>query len=257
MFEIKDFQTLYNMMVASFIILTFALLYDAYIEKGEFVDVIALLTFFKGAKIVIIAWLVLSCIFFSIIIVTKIALRTSKWVWMPLYIIHPIANLSVATLFATSTELGFASSIIIMCESVRMIMKAHSYFRTKMLYLSDNPYKDFEFRDVKVINTAVDSLKDDEKSKDLKINIREGDIFYEIKKLSYFFHAPTLIYRDSYVLTPVRSFRKIIVHLVNFLACTYYGTLPLTQPSSCTRAGARRPSKFWQSSWTSGPSPRR
>lgn len=34
MFEIKDFQTLYNMVVASFIILTFSLLYDNYVKKG-------------------------------------------------------------------------------------------------------------------------------------------------------------------------------------------------------------------------------
>lgn len=34
MFEIRDFQTIYNMVVASFIILTFSLFYDSYVAKG-------------------------------------------------------------------------------------------------------------------------------------------------------------------------------------------------------------------------------
>jgi sterol O-acyltransferase len=143
MFEIKDFQTLYNMVVASFIILTFSLLYDGYIKKGQVLDMIALFQFFNGARTVIITWLTMSCVFFCIVLVTKLALRTSRYVWIPVYILHSTINLSIAMYFARSEDLGFASIVIIMCESVRMLMKAHSYIRTKVLYLKDNPYRDF------------------------------------------------------------------------------------------------------------------
>jgi hypothetical protein len=92
---------------------------------------IALFDFFKGAKTVILAWITLAIVFiFYIVFLT-----------------------SIAVYFAKSDDFGFASVIIIMAELTRMIMKAHSYFRTKMLYITNNPYKDFEFRGVRVENT--------------------------------------------------------------------------------------------------------
>lgn len=114
---------------------------------------IALFDFFKGAKTVILAWITLAFVFFCIIFVTKIALVTSYYVWLPLYISYIAFLTSIAVYFAKSDGLGFASVIIIMAELTRMIMKAHSYFRTKMLYITDNPYKHFEFRGIKVENT--------------------------------------------------------------------------------------------------------
>ena len=131
------------MVVASFIILTFSLFYDSYIQKGEIVDMIAMFNFFSGAKTVIMAWMILAVIFFCIVFITKLALRTPNYIWFPIYIAHASANIYVATYFSKSEDLGFASILIIMAESVRMIMKAHSYIRTKLLYLKDNPYKDF------------------------------------------------------------------------------------------------------------------
>ena len=110
-----------------------------------------------------------------------------------------------------------------------MVMKAHSYIRTKLLYIKKNPYMDFEFRGMKVLNVTPEEEYNN-KGKEFKISIREADIFGEMKKLSYFFFCPSLIYRDSYVLTPVRSFRRMIAHLLNFLACCYYGTHLITQP---------------------------
>jgi sterol O-acyltransferase len=47
----------------------------------------------------------------------------------------------------------------------------------------------------------------------------------ELRRLSYFFVAPTLIYRDVYTLTPIRSMAKIFIHSINFLACIYYSNL--------------------------------
>lgn len=114
---------------------------------------IAFFDFFKGAKTVILAWITLAVVFFCIIFVTKIALVTSPSLWVPLYITFIIFLISVAGYFVKSDDLGFASVIIIMAELTRMIMKAHSYFRTKMLYITNNSYKHFEFRGIQVENT--------------------------------------------------------------------------------------------------------
>lgn len=49
MFEIKDFKTLYNMVVASFCILTFCLLFEHYNTYGSIINLTLFLTFFRGS----------------------------------------------------------------------------------------------------------------------------------------------------------------------------------------------------------------
>ena len=88
------------MVVASFIILTLSLLYDSYIEKGEVVDMIALFAFFNGTRTILIAWLSLSVVFYCIILVTKIALKTSKIIWLPIYFTHISVLFYIGTHFS-------------------------------------------------------------------------------------------------------------------------------------------------------------
>jgi hypothetical protein len=40
-----------------------------------------------------------------------------------------------------------------------MIMKSHSYFRTKMLYLTENTYKHFKIRGIEVLNDNLNKKK--------------------------------------------------------------------------------------------------
>jgi hypothetical protein len=51
-----------------------------------------------------------------------------------------------------SNDIGFASVLIVMIEATRMVLKSHSYFRTKMLYLTDNKYKNYAFQHIRVVN---------------------------------------------------------------------------------------------------------
>jgi hypothetical protein len=107
-------------------------------EKGELVDMLSLYMFFMGGKAVFIAWIALISIFFTIILVTKIAIKTSWYIWLPLYIGHIAAIVTVSTQFSQVEGLGFGSVIIIMAEAIRLIMKAHSYLRTKLIYLKES-----------------------------------------------------------------------------------------------------------------------
>ena len=97
---------------------------------------ILLFNFFRGSKTIIMAWILLTIWFFGIVFITKIALSLNKPLWIPLYLGYLSINLMIGSSFAQHSDLGFASVVIIMCETVRMMMKAHSYFRTKMLYLT-------------------------------------------------------------------------------------------------------------------------
>jgi len=38
-----------------------------------------------------------------------------------------------------------------MIEATRMMLKSHSYFRTKMLYLTENKYKNYIFQKVRIV----------------------------------------------------------------------------------------------------------
>ena len=97
MFEIKDFKTLYNMVIASFIILTFNLLLNNYDEKGELISHSQLTILFEGFHLVLIYWLGLAIIHFTIILITKIGLHyPNKYIWLPLYILHQSVLMGLA-----------------------------------------------------------------------------------------------------------------------------------------------------------------
>lgn len=101
---------------------------------------------FAGFTRVGVIWVLLSCIHFTIILIVKIGLKTSKRVYIPLYLAHITALLGTAMWFSEDDTFGFVCIIILMAEATRMVMKSHSYFRTKMLYLTQNDYKNFNIK---------------------------------------------------------------------------------------------------------------
>lgn len=135
-FEISDYKTLYNMMAASMMILTFTLCYDNYVSNGYLIDLDTFNQFFKGWQRIFIAWWLLALVHFTIILVLFVAVKTSAKVWIPLYIFHLYSLVHVGVSTVYNQPLGFATIFIALCETTRMVMKSHSYFRTKMLYLT-------------------------------------------------------------------------------------------------------------------------
>ena len=159
MFETRDFKTLYNMVVASFCILTFCLLYDNYITHGAIINVTAFLYFFRGAQIVFLSWWMLAFIQYTIIPITKFAMKSSIIIWGPIYIVHLGFLVYLPISIVTTMDMGLGSVFILMCEGVRMMMKSHAYFRTKLLYLKENDYKDFEVQGIRVNDDKKNSPK--------------------------------------------------------------------------------------------------
>ena len=129
------------MMAASFLILAFCLIYDRYVTEGSIIDIVAFSYFFRGWQKVFLVWWALAAVHYTIILIVFVGVKSSKKIWIPLYIIHQYALIHVGIYESYTHNLGFASVFILLCETVRMVMKSHSYFRTKMLYLTDNPYK--------------------------------------------------------------------------------------------------------------------
>ena len=123
------------MISASLLVVAFCLIYDSYVTKGSIIDVVAFKYFFRGWENVFLTWWLLAFIHFTIVVLVFIALRTTAKIWIPLYVIHQSALLYVGISQAIDKPLGFASVFIVLCETIRMVMKSHSYFRTKLLYL--------------------------------------------------------------------------------------------------------------------------
>lgn len=126
---------MYNMIAASLIVLMFRLVYDSYVTKGSIIDVMELRHFFRGWHKIFLSWWVLTLIHFSIIPIVFLAVKTSKYLWLPIYAIHQIVLMYYGISASQNEDIGFACIFIIMCEAIRMLMKSHSYFRTKLLYL--------------------------------------------------------------------------------------------------------------------------
>lgn len=121
--------------------------------------------------------MVLCAFFYTIIPITKLALKSSIYIWLPVYACYIVMLIKIATYFTQGGEHGFACIVVMMAEAVRMVMKSHSYFRTKLMYLKENSYHEFEFRGIKVVNSPKNDRHDEEKNKIMHINIKNGDIF--------------------------------------------------------------------------------
>lgn len=86
-------------------------------------------------------------IHYTIVPITKFCIKhPKKYIWLPLYLVHQCMLMGLAIWVSENVKLGFASVMIVMTEATRMVMKSHSYFRTKMLYLTDNEYKDLSIK---------------------------------------------------------------------------------------------------------------
>lgn len=123
------------MLAASLLVLMFRLFYDNYIINGEVFDKNEFGYFFRGWKNVFFGWWALALWHYTMIILVYLAMKTRVYLWLPLYFLHQIVLVMIGIKIATIKKIGFACVFVVLCEAFRMVMKSHSYFRTKLLYL--------------------------------------------------------------------------------------------------------------------------
>jgi sterol O-acyltransferase len=201
------------MVAASFLPLTIMIVIDNLNRYGELLDIKTFNERFLCFDKLFICWWMLAFINYSVVPLVYYTIKSnlSSYIWVPLYLAHQAALLCIPMLFVEKYSPGLGTCMIVMIEGIRMMMKSHSYLRNKLLYCTDNPYKYF----------SPDFLKD--KTDDSRLPIfNVMDLSTEIRRYSYFFIAPTLIYRDSYTLNPHRNFTRAFIHLTNFVICLYY-----------------------------------
>ncbi|CAD8085668.1 unnamed protein product [Paramecium primaurelia] len=217
MLKQSDYKTLYHMMMASMFILMGNLWIQDYLERGIIFDMETFFWCFQTPVLVAELWfaLVLSSYLTVYWVNYCYQNKIKSFTAILVFSLHQIISILAACYMTSAWVNGFGSRMIVMCEAVRMMMKNYSYARNKMLYGTENKYKyyilqQFEKKGI----TKQNALLPD-------INIQS--LSQELKRYTYFFLAPTLLYRDYYVKAPNYSKKKVIIEFANFFLCIYYG----------------------------------
>lgn len=214
----QEFRTLKNMLLAVMIILFINLMCQDYFDNGYFINIQTLVWCFTGFEMVAFTWLIMIFYSYLIIFFSKFVLNNKPIlsIWLTLYFSYISILIMFACQITSSFELSFGSSMIIMTECFRIVMKIHSYFRNKLLYCTKN--------NEKYINFIPKWIKEKGfKERDLyipKMNMDETSL--EIQKFTYFLFSPTLIYRDIYPLRAKIDFSFFLNSVLEFVLCIYY-----------------------------------
>lgn len=107
-----------------------------------------------------------------------------------------------------NTKRGLAAGTAMGAETVRIMMKIHSYFREKILYGLKQYHMEYASFSPNVKQNSAELL-----------DITIENYVTEVKRFYYYMFCPSLIYRDSYPRLPKFRFGACISQFFNLLAC--------------------------------------
>lgn len=215
--KFQNYQIIYNMVVAAAICLGANLMFDDYFNKGVFIDFSLITSCFQGFFLIVRPWLIIHLFSYMVVPFTQliIKLHIKSYFWIPVFL-----SLQFSIFYTgfgsikTIDGLGMASITSLLCETMRIVLKTHSYIRNKLLYCTKNKYQKF------IPNWA---LKHGFKESDLNIpDLKMENTLVELKRYTYFLFSPTLVYRNIYIKSPTRNYKKLLNDLLNFLLSIYF-----------------------------------
>jgi len=207
-----EFHAIYNIFLAFLILFGVFIVIEDYYETGKIIDFSFFIYTFGKQNDVIPSWFVLASLSYSIVFLVASVkeYKLSPFVYMPIYACIQFGLYIYGTYSTLTNQLPPASALIIMCETARMSMKTHSYFREKMLYgFGPNKYNQFIPKFAKNLGATLDSL-----------DIPTIDVLSpqeELVRYTYFFFCPSLIYRDKYIRIARTNWNNAFAHLFNLL----------------------------------------
>jgi sterol O-acyltransferase len=214
----EDLRTIYHIFIAIMLVMITGDCMKDYLENGRIIEISLVLWAFGGIPYVIPFW----CLMYlwsltPILLIQGInKYKYTRSTWLPIYIFIQIVQYVVPCWFCLYMGFPVASSLIIQIEMCRISMKIHSYFREKMLFsMGLGEYSTFIPENLKKRGVTIEDLNLPE------MNVM--DIWTEINRFTYFFFAPTLIYRDSYPRLGVkRRWDMILINFSNFAGAILY-----------------------------------
>jgi sterol O-acyltransferase len=204
MFQIPDYKALYNMSIASMLLVTLSLLVESSFEHiRQFPSI------FSQVMEVAACWASMAAIAFLPVLLLRplLLLPRRALTYLPLLAVYIYLLFRLPTLVMQQVELGFGSRMILLCEATRMSMKGYAYVRTKLLYCTENRFRTWSEGGRKLPEGFQVTL---------------GSLGTELRRYGFYFFAPTLQFRDEYRLTAHRDWLAALGHFFNFLASVFY-----------------------------------
>ncbi|CAG9326482.1 unnamed protein product [Blepharisma stoltei] len=216
----KDFQTIYNIFIAILLNFGIAELAKDLLDSTDVLGLNLLAGNFGNIEKVIMMWIAMFV--WSFIPVTLVQLVSGGLSIYLGFFLHALSVISIFLYgchFTQEYQLPIASSIVALSETVRFIMKMHSYFREKLLH--GNGYNKYSH----YLPSYAESIGYSEKDLVIpQINIK--DFAKELKRYTFFLFVPTLIYRDSYPkIDKSIRWKNLGVHVFDFFGSIVYTTL--------------------------------
>ncbi|KAJ7384193.1 Sterol O-acyltransferase 1 [Desmophyllum pertusum] len=144
-------------------------------------------------------------------------------VWLLLYIIYLIVFAIFPVQEVCQHDLPPASSIIILSEQIRFMLKVHAFVR-------ENTHKVLSYKKTKGLKPKSDppaetdpaDKEEDDATNSLDKTEKENQPLPEFGQYLYFLFCPTLIYRDQYPMTPCIRWNYVVSNTFQTLACIFY-----------------------------------
>ena len=214
----ENVRTVYHIFIAIMLIMCVEVMLYTYFTTGYLIDISLFSYVFGDLKYVFIYWFVMAGFTYLIVpLVQIIHLKgLSCYIWLPVYISMILTLYIASCSFCLYMKLPMASGLIVTCEMVRMSLKMHSYLREKLLFGNgENHWAKFIPESLVKKGVTIESLN----IPDIVIE----DLHREYSKYTYFFFAPTLIYRDVYPRTNYSDrYSRIISSALNALGTISY-----------------------------------
>jgi sterol O-acyltransferase len=221
MFKIDSYRTLYNIFFSIMIFLSGNFLFKEYIQRGQIFDYELFLSLFEGFELSLLYsfyFYICSMVFLIFLQIFKTIFPVlNEFIGLAFYSIYFFSMTCYFLYLGKTIRLSFVCRFIYYVELVRNITKVFSYFVEKYLYLT-----------YKIMHNKSESVN----GRYITIKALNGEIEFhfkdknnintEILNFSYFYLAPTLIYRDQYPKIKERNYLLISVHLINFVFCIIF-----------------------------------
>jgi sterol O-acyltransferase len=214
LFKKNDYITIYNIFLSILFLLLGNFIFSLYLnEKKELFKFELFSELFEGFSKVMIntisfLWISLTIIIVLDVMIIKNLNNTIKMGVFGAIIFFLFINFFN---FIDFDNLSLLCKMIITVEKLRCIFKLISYFCEKVLFISYTKCS----KDSKIRNKGILELIDNGES--LEFCYKKHDILKELKNYTYFYFAPTMIYRDRYPVKKYSSLYDIAVHIMNII----------------------------------------
>lgn len=211
----SSFKSLYYLFLTLFIWLLLGVLASDYKSSGQIIDFSFWTSSFKYFDLILLfdgfIFLYSNLIVLFVQIINrqaKLNKRINYFIWFSIYIVYQLILFALAFAFMNRLSLSIACGLILGCETARLSMKIHSYFREKLLY----GLKEYHMEYATFVYTTSKNKIIGE-----TLDLRICDLYSELKRFWYFSFCPSLIYRDNYPMIPKRRYNLILAHFFNFV----------------------------------------